>query len=725
MDRGPQAWPICLLLLIQALHGQAAQPVDPSKGLVLANDHVRFEFQPQGMGLSAMVDLHSGTNHIQPVPGKHLLWEVAFARGTQARRITNNYKPCNFAYLEDSPGGARRAVMEWNELRWWLEDRALSVQVTVELPADSGVARWRIFVENRSDYWGLWTVTYPMANGFPAAGKYDIARPTFGSGGHLLRGWTGKIEGRYPSGGWPMQFTSLNRSRDAVYFASMDPEARAKDFVVEPGEKLSMVHYVESMGVAGSDYPDYYPVALGVYQGGWPEAAQRYRAWALEQKWARAGRISQRPGMPELVKNVGLWARDDWVWSGAEGAPGQMNAPLLHAQRTMAVPMALHWYNWHHMPFDNFYPHFLPPKPGFRERVRELVDAGLLIMPYINGTSADMNAPDFDNKFAPHAIVDEAGGYRMHHYSETAGRLLSMCPASLFWQDTIADLVDRLIASEGVNGVYIDQISAMSHELCFNKAHGHPVGGGRYWADGNRELLRKVQSVAHRRGRNAVITSEGADEIFFDLLDANLTWAQPTDWEIPLMQVVYSGYTLFFGSPCDYARSDRFFNFAQGQALIDGRQNGWIDLGLFKPEHAQKAEYFRQCGRYRVAGRKFLTCGRLLRPVEPTNVIPTFTEDGFGWQTKHKGTVPCAEARLWQAEDGHLGVFMANYVGEQIPFSYNVDPAQFGLKGSRFQLTEITPDGPVPTATVSGPLRRTEDLAPRKIKVIEIAPALQ
>ena len=99
---------------------------------------------------------------------------------------------------------------------------------------------------------------------------------------------------------------------------------------------------------------------------------------------------------------------------------------------------------------------------------------------------------------------------------------------------------------------------------------------------------------------------------------AILTWAQPTDREIPLMEMVYSGYTIFFASPCDITKSDRFFCYAQGQAWMDGRQNGWMSLDLFfKPENHLKADYLRACGRLRVATKPFLVYGRLLGPVEP------------------------------------------------------------------------------------------------------------
>jgi hypothetical protein len=701
----------------------AAQPefsiIEPEKGLILANTHVRLEFSPGAMGLAAMTDLASGRNHLAGPKAKLLLWEIAMGRGTQTRTLDNSYKPCNYARLERWPGGAQRAVLEWNDLRWHLEDKVLTVRVTIDLPSDSGVAEWRIFVGNHSDYWGLSSVAFPIAAGLPEAGEYDVARPVFASGGHLLKALRDKIRARHPSGGWPMQVTSLNRGRDAVYLAAMDPDGRAKDFVIEPGSRLSLIHYPENMAEPGSDWPDHYAVAFGCFQGGWVEAARRYRGWALKQKWAQAGPVSRRAEMPDLIKNAAIWMQDGWEWNQAAGTPEQMNAPFLEARERMGVPMALHWYNWHHMPFDNLYPHFLPAKPGFAERTRQLTARGLLIMPYINGSSADMNIPDFD-RFAPHAIRDEAGGLRHHFYSDAAGRLLTMCPAREFWQGQISRVIDGL-ANLGVNGVYVDQISAMEQELCFDRSHGHPLGGGRYWTDGHRTALRKIRNEAQRNGRALTITSEGADEVFFDLLDANLTWAQPDDREIPFMEMVYSGYTLFFGSPCDYKQSDRFFRFAQGQALIDGRQNGWMGFGLFAPEYARKADYLRQCGRYHVAAAKFLTFGQLLQPIVPASPVPGFTDDAFGWNTKRRATVPAAEGRLWKAEDGTLGIMLVNYIDEKVPFAFRVDPARLGLAGGSWRVREIRPEGAGASETVRGAVEKTVALAPGEIKFLEVS----
>ena len=727
------------LLIVFLFPALSQQHIDPSNGLVLENDLVRFEFEPNGMGLTAMIDRSSKHNHIQKVDGKHLLWEVVFARGKQIYTITNNYKSCSQISLDQLPGGMQRAVMEWNNLRWWNEDEMVSVKVIIELRANDGIANWRIAVENNSDYWGLWSVLYPIVNGFPESGKYDIARPSFGRGGELLPSWDKKIRARYPGGNWPMQFMSFQRDSNAVYLASMDSEARAKDFIAEPlqglsderypvlsggrkhrsyepepGERIYIEHYPDNMGVQGSDYPDYYPVAFGVYQGGWLEAAQRYRPWALQQKWISKGPVSKRSDIPESILNLGIWVRDRWVWNKAKGTPHQMNVPILEAVERLDVPVGLHWYWWHQNKFDNLYPHFFPARPGFNERTRELLKNKILVMPYINGSSADMNIDDFE-EFYPHAVKDEAGGLRLHYYSKRSGRLLSMCGNQVFWHEQIGNLVEKMRNEVCVNGIYVDQVSALYHELCFDPSHGHPLGGGSYWTDGNRDMMNKIKKIAQQENGDMVVTSECATEVFFDQLDGNLLWAQPSEREIPMMSVVYSGYTIFFGSPCDYKKSDNFFRYAQGQALIDGRQNGWMDLGLFKPEYAAKVDFLNKCGQYRIAALKYLLYGQLIKPVTPAGDPVTFSDEGLG-------KVPSAEARLWRAEDGNLAVILVNYVDQETEFSYSLDPAEYGMQSGNYKVRQIYPEGVNKIHKGKGRLERTENLQPVEIRLIEISP---
>ncbi len=733
--------PCLLLAIVAALSVTAAfgqTVIDPAKGFTLQNEYVQYRFEPRGFGLSGMVDRRTGFNHIGEVDGRHLLWEVTFGRGTMRPKIDNNYKPCSYARLLTRPNGDQILVLQWNDMRFWEEDGIVTVRVTIELAKTDGVATWRTFVQNRSNYWGLWEVACPSVNGFPAAGTYDVAMPVTGAGGHLLKGWKGAFRTRSPSGFFPMQFMSFNSGTNAVYFSSMDGESRAKDFAVDAGKRtLALVRYPENMGVAGSNLPDHYAVAFGPYQGGWLEAAYRYRPWALQQVWTRKGPISQRPDFPKAALDVGFWIRDTWVWDLPPDVdkdtgdpvswtrdhrdPHEMNLPFLDAMKRMGVPIAFQWYGWHETLFDNNYPHFLPPLPGFKERVKELVDAGALIVPYINGLSADSKIADWDN-FDAYAIKDEQGGLRQKFYRDGAGRLTPMCPSQVPWHHTMGDLVDTLVGEYGVNGIYVDEVSCNSHELCFNKSHLHPLGGGHYWADGWRDFYQTILDVAHRNGRDVVVTSEAANEIFFDEVTANLYTGRPSDLEIPLQQVVYAGYTLFYGSVCDFRKSRQLFNLAVGQGLIDGKQVGWMDFDLFRrPQFADKVDFLRLCAQLRTVTRKFHTYGRLWGPLTPTNPVPVFEEE-FREGGSHKGTVPSAEGRLWQSEDGHLGVFLVNYSDRDISFSYTLDPAKYGLTADRYDVVELAPGKAVAPAGAGRQITRTEVLQPNSAKVLEIVP---
>ncbi len=732
-----------LLLLFAIFPGKSASGkvmIDPSQGYTLENRFARYVFEPAGMGLSAMIDLETGYNHIDPVDGDHLLWEIVFGKGTQRPAISNNYKPCSSGSITRKANGDQVLILEWNDLRFWEEDSICSVKVTIELPENDGVAKWRISVSNQSDYWGLWEVACPSVNGFPAEGKYDIAIPVTGTGGHLLNKWKGTLKRRSPSGFFPMQFMSFNSGTNGIFFSSRDGESRAKDFFVDSkNKKLSLIRYPENMGVTGSDLPGYYQVSFGPYQGGWLEAAHRYREWALNQVWTARGPISQRPGFPEISTNVGFWIRDTWVWDlppdkdkdtgdprswrRDERDPHEMNLPFLNAMEIMDVPIAFQWYGWHHVFFDNDYPHFLPPLKGFKERVAELVDSGALIVPYINGLSADSKTYDW-YKLDPHAIKDQAGGLHQKFYRDGAGRLTPMCPNQNYWHYTINNVVDSIINVYGANGIYMDEISCNSHELCFNPDHRHPLGGGRYWADGYRNLYRKTLNIAHQNGKDIVITSESANEIFYDLVTANLFTGRPTDYEIPMLQVVYSGYTLFYASRCDYRKSEVLFNFCVGQGFIDGRQIGWMDFDLFRPQFRRKVEYMKNCARYRMVTKKYLTFGRLWEPVYPENEVPFFEEEFRGGGV-HTGRAPSAEARLWQAEDGSIAIFIANYIDEEVAFSYTLDPAEYGLDAGNYRVTEITPEGNRLIAESEKSISRTEILEPVRVKVIEFTPVKQ
>ncbi len=693
------------------------------------NDQVQFEFEEDYMGLAAMIDRISGVNHVQAVGGRHSLWQITFRRGTQEHSLSNTSNPCTSYRIENLENGTQRLILEWKGMDWWREKAAVDVTVTVDLPANTGIAEWRIQVENRCDFWGLWDVQFPKFNGFLKSGAYDVAFPRR-NWGKLFKNCAENLTYDYPMGwGMPMQFLCAVQDDNGVYMAAHDPKAWTKEFSIEPGKEFRIKTYAEDMGVPGSDFRAPFPAMAGVYRGGWMRGCKIYRQFALTAPWTSKGKVSQRDGMPQALKDVGLWMIVGQYIGPEKGTILDRNKPLIDAAEYFDVPIASHWYNWHQIAFDNNYPHYFPTKQGIPEQARDLVKRGQIIMPYINGRIVDTFNEDFE-EFRPFATKDQLGMPYLEIYGTSSGRLTPMCTYTEFWQDKVAEIIRRLGDEVGVNAVYIDQIAAGNSVLCFDKSHGHPIGGGGWWVDGYREMLKKVQEAAHADGRNMIITTECAAEPYMDGVDAFLIWVKRDERSIPMMTAVYSGYSIYFSSPAWFQHGDRAWIMAQGRDFTWGCQNGWMSPSeLLRPEHANKAAYLKQVGKYRVATKKFLTYGELVDLVEPTNHIETVTE----FWPDHSGnpknaTLPSAQGAIWKAEDGSLGIFLVNYLNEENTIDFTIDPLEYGLAATRegtseaYRLTRIKPEGNYTEGTTPrGTIQRSETLGPWEIRVLEIS----
>ena len=711
----------------------SVQPASAEE-VVLTNDIVRFEFNQPYMGLAAMVDLAAGVNHIQPVDGKHQLWELNFGHGTQQRSLSNTKAACTSYSIETDPDGTKRAIFEWRDMEWVRERKAVTVRVTVELPPNSGVASWRIWVDNNSEVWGLWEVDFPKFNGYLKSGEYDIAFPER-NWGMLFRKCTEELSGKYPTGGsMPMQFFCAMKDKSAVYMAAHDSRAWNKVFTVNPGKEFYVRTYVENMAVPGSDHKDPFPVMVGIYRGSWMEGCKIYRKFAITAPWTSEGRISQRSSMPQALKDVGLWMFVGGVQANTEGGTSEPERILIDAGKYFDVPLGSHWYNWHVIGFDNNYPHYFPARTGVAEQARDLVAKGQIVMPYINGRIVDTANDDFD-VYRPYCTKDQLGELHFETYAADSGRLASMCTYTKFWQDKITEIVERIGVELGANAVYIDQISAADPRLCFDKSHGHPLGGGGWWVDGYKEMLKKIQKVAHSNGRNMIITSEHAAEPFMEGVDAFLIWIMRDDRDIPMLPAVYSGYSIYFASPASF-HNDRAWIMVQGRDFTWGTQNGWMSPGeLLAPSHQKKAEYLKKIGKYRVATKKYLTYGELVDLVEPTNEIETVIEhwpdDSRGHSPNlRNGTLPSLQGAVWKAEDNSIGVFLVNYLEEDNTIEFTIDPSAYGLRSGSagFTIARICPEGNQPPAFLrkqegvpSGIIKRTETLGPWEIRVLEIS----
>ena len=191
---------------------------------------------------------------------------------------------------------------------------------------------------------------------------------------------------------------------------------------------------------------------------------------------------------------------------------------------------------------------------GSAKGVAELKAAGVFPMPYINGRlwdSHDRGAEDFEfTKLALAAATKQDDGspcLEQYGSKETNGepvRLGVMCPTTTLWQNTVSNIVLRLLRECGTSAVYIDQVAAAPPRLCMDRTHGHPLGGGHWWNEGYWKML---EAIRHRMPRDAALTTECNGEPFIRWFDGYLTWHWQSDGQVPAFPAVYGGAIQMFG----------------------------------------------------------------------------------------------------------------------------------------------------------------------------------
>ncbi len=353
---------------------------------------------------------------------------------------------------------------------------------------------------------------------------------------------------RYPAP-LSMQFTAYSFDGTGLMMVARDPVHRAKGLkAVRRGEGLylSFTHTPENLATGLAVYSVPYAVWIGSAED-WMDAAAKYKKRFRAVPGEGAGQ--ERPG----------WVRDVDLWVWNRGAVENIVKPVERLRRLAPeLRIAVMWYWWHANPYDLGMPEYLPPRDrGFRDAVKRLHELGVPVIVYVNGRLWDCTTAGW-LRARRYATKDRRGEVYVEHYNRFLDHPLAvMCPATGFWRETLAGIVERLVKDYGVDGVYIDQVAAAPPLDCFDPAHGHPLGGGSHWVEGYRAL---AEEVRRRCGRPVALATEGCSEAFIGCFDLFLTLDNSSErygrykgreglWRpIPLFNAVYHGYAVTYGS---------------------------------------------------------------------------------------------------------------------------------------------------------------------------------
>lgn len=623
---------------------------------ILDSGQLRLEFHRQDNGL-ALTGLRGadGADWLTDWSAGGPLWRLSL-RGPEGAttEITSAGAPC--VSLE-SDGSLLRAT-------WSVHLGAVRAQVraSVRLPQDSGLSHWGLSVLLPHG-WAVTAVDLPAIPNLERVPGLTLVAPAgWGLEYDVTPGMA--YQAAYPSCVACMPFLVFCRDGEALYVAAHDATGSHKRLSARADEytaSCALTHWPAIVEPRDGEFRLPYETVVGVVAGDGYDAAQVYRQFSLQTPWGQAGSVSSR-SIPEWVKETDLWLRlitDPVIDLG----------DCLGAREYFNVRTAVHWYRWHQIPYDTLYPEYFPTKPGFAEGVRRLQEAGFRVMPYINGRLCDPESATWKNGGSQWAARTPAG----EPYTEVYGSqvpLNVMCPGTPQWRDKVAELTERLLHECGVDGVYVDQIGAAAPERCFDPSHGHAPGGGSFWVDGYRRLL---SDLRERLPEGRMLTTEENAECWIDQLDALLVVNTPTApgcRAIPLFAAVYSGRVPLFGFQYvpGYESLDSLgFRAKMARAFLWGSQLGWVQVErLMAPDGATAAAYLRRLARCRSHAHAYLAYGRFLGSVPVAGDNPVLHEaaaTSFGNKT-YDLSIPAVTATAWLAEDGSLGVALAN-VSEQ------------------------------------------------------------
>ena len=501
------------------------------------------------------------------------------------------------------------------------------VTVTLTAVCSHNTVEWKTQINSVNENYTLVTCDNPILT-FDTGENVRIFYP-YGSGEVYT---TEKKKGfknaqNYPSYGVSMQYMAFYNVKTGrgIYYGMHDPAPAYKRFIFEKRAGDGFMKIVACQPLTDIDKGCNSQSLCGkcvwkLFDGDWYDAAVIYRDWA--EKEAEFLATSRKE--PEWFVKAPHW------WLVHIGDDASFADDIIEATKTLGTDSPVHLYLWHNAPFDNDYPHYFPVRPHAKEGLKKLHDAGVKVMPYINGRlwdTRDKKAEDFEftSVAKPYTTKDRHGVCFTETYSskEEDGSkvcLSIMCPSTALWQEKMAYTVGRLINDEGFDGVYMDQIAAAQPYSCCDKGHPHVAGGGEWWCRSYRALLDRVY-----RGlpEDAMLTTECTADPFISHMGGYLSWLWIRNDQVPAFPVIYSKHISMFGRSYqsdkdpDWTGARIFI----AQSLVYGEQLGWIGIKHFMNNPYR--DFYVNCVRTRdILGEYFYVGTELLRPPVIDTDIP-------------------------------------------------------------------------------------------------------
>ena len=666
-----------------------------------------------GGGLLAIRDVRSGKQLLRVEESKAILWKIA-VKNAAGKSLTceNAGMPCDARF--DADADQARLSFTWRQ-------PDIEVVVRARLPADESLVRLRLTATATSPDTGLLTVTFPVVQGIlPLSEQVE--------GDRILtsrrRGMTvpsplvtqKELKLAYPIG-MNLQMGALLGDGGGLYFGEEDEQAHEKILVWTPDADAgsltcSVAHPVFGWGgdEPVREYASPGDVVMGPFQGDWFDAARVYRRWALTAPWCDKGPMHARSDYPQWLARVPYWT------NGALRDEEGIRREIVK-QEFFDFPESVchdYYYTFGFLHHDRN-PEYLPPRIGsenYKRVIKDMRGRGVRVIPYVIGWLWNMTTESYRVEQAEKSAMLGQSGDVLWTWAGGNDPQAAMCPATPQWRNKLTGLATELVGKYGLAGVYFDYFTVHQAD-CFNKDHGHPIGGGNYWTRSVHELYEQVRAACREIDPEVMLCGENAAEWCIDVLDT-VYEAGPSS-NAPVFLAVYHGYTQIFSG----GLTNRYRPPFVGRQWLMGCQNGWLHQEYTiatspAASYRRAGPYYRQLIRcHWEFARPYLVYGEMLRPPKIEGAFPLIPVPDFHEAPRE---VEAVEGSAWRAPDGTVGLFFLNYHDDtEYEFSWTKDLNEIAGIGAdnKMKVSRWTPDGEeVLGEWAGGVVNKTMKIAP-------------
>ena len=690
------------------------------------------------------------------------LWEIDFLNDSEIETIDMNASS-RFHFSKSDPLSLN---LIWDNFSN-SDNKDFKINALITLDKNEPLSSWKISLEGIEGK-KIDRVVFPKINGIRDLGNEYLAVPSWM--GQLIedprtqlsgiQGREKKYEWNYPGGPLSLQCLALYNTEKCGFYASCyDSLAYIKSFSFTLDTLNNLTYQMNnypSLDATLNFYAPPYDAIIGSFKGDWITAAEQYREWGSKQRWCSESRLKNNL-IPSWLEETAIW-----VWN--RGKSGNVLVPAADLKQRLNLPVSVFWHWWHNNPYDQDLPEYFPPREGKKSFVQALSaaqDKGLRANVYMNVLQWGPSTESWKNENASIATIKDINGQMISHvYNRFTGKSLTrMCMATRLWKDKYSSLCDSAVNIYHTNGVYMDQ--ACNFGMCYDRNHGHSIGGGNYWVKNFGELTDQIRSTISQTNQ-PVLTGEGCGEAYLPYLDGFLTlqvsierYAGVGKWEtIPFFQAVYHQYGITYGSyssltippydemwPKEFAPKnpkqllDEDFNkqflMEQARSFVWGMQPTIANYQSFLvSERKEEIEYLMNLAKVRYHGLKYLLHGEFLRSPDlefPEGELKISRLSIYAGRTGERVTTfrksyPLIYSGTWKSDDNQVGIALASISDDpfQVNFSFNAEYYELPASG---EIYIIDMEGRRKLTGYSDDRIKVDfTLPPRGLCIVEITP---